>query len=168
MPLFEIESNPYLLYPLASDYTCGARYPIGYDANRPSKAAVGDFYSNIAQDLSSIVPVRFNGTTVVSKMVLDPTGSSVLLKKETLYCIHYELTPATGFSPDIPVYVTVNGVVLPQSIRSLSPNGIQVTAHFNYFGKPGDLIRLNVNSAGTVSLRGGDNVNTMLNITEIL
>ena len=169
MPLNEITCNPYLLYPLADDCTCGARYPIGYyDASSPAKAAVGDFYSNIAQDLSSIVPVRFNGTTVVSGMVLDPTGSSVTLQKKALYRIHYELTPAAGFSSDIPVYVTVNGVVLPQSIRQLPGNGSQVSAHFIYSGEPGDLVRLNVNSAGIVSLAPGSNVNTMLNITEVL
>ena len=168
MPLYEITCNPYLLYPLTDDCTCGVRYPIGYDLNRPAKAAVGDFYSNIAQDLSSIVPVRFNGTTIVSGMVLDPTGSSVTLQKEALYRIHYEVTPDSGSYPETPVYVTVNGVVLPQSIRELPRNGTQVSAHFTYYGKPGDLIRLNVNSAGTVSLAPGSSVNAMLNITEVM
>ena len=168
MPFSEITANPYLLYPLANGSNCGVRYPVGYYTGGVHRTLIGDFYSNIAQDLSNFIPVRFNGSTVVSGMVLDPTGSSVTLQKEALYHIHYELTPASGSSPEILVYITVNDVVLPQSIRQLSVNGAQISGDFTFFGKTGDLIRLNVNASGTVSLAAGSNVNTMLSISQIL
>lgn len=167
MSYYEATANPYLLYPL-SDSNCGVRYPVGYYTGGLYKTLVGDFYSNIAQDLSNLIPVRFNGNTVISGMVLDPTGSFVTLQKEALYHIHYELTPASGSSPETLVYITVNGVALPQSIRKLSVNGAQVTANFTLLGKRGDQIRLNVNSGGTVSLAAGGDVNSMLNIVQIL
>ncbi len=168
MPFYEFSANPYLLYPLENGNNCGVRYPAGYFPGRPYRTIVGDFYSNIAQDLSNLVPVRFNGSTAVSGMVLDSTGSSVTLQKEALYHIHYELMPVSGSSPETLVNITVNGVVLPQSIRQLSVNGAQVSADFTFFGKSGDLIRLNVDSSDTVSLAAGSNVNSILNITQIL